>query len=196
MDKMKALAKVIWLWLCNKFGRIVTFFGAVVASLEAFDVSVIRDPLADLFGTRSSKFVSGTALLCLLLSFMRHSWVASQHPPDNGNNTMPKSLLAGILLAALSMLALHTIRAAEVPVELNAPKVEGHPVTSIVVTQCNLIVVVYLTFPDGRLVRFDRDSQLEYDQLMMMAYSATRSERVEVSCNEEGVVGYEKHEPL
>ena len=84
----------------------------------------------------------------------------------------------------------------EIPVEKEAPKVEGHPLTSVVVTQCNLIVAVYMTMPDGRLLRFDKSTAMPSEQLMTMAYSATRSERVEVSCNEEGAAGYEKHEPV
>src|SRR5512146_2242509 len=44
----------------------------------------------------------------------------------------------------------------EVPVEKDAPAAQGHPMTSVVVTQCNLIVGVYLTMPDGRLLRFDK----------------------------------------
>jgi hypothetical protein len=84
----------------------------------------------------------------------------------------------------------------EVPVERNAPQVEGHPLTSVVVTQCNLIVAVYMTMPDGRLLRFDKSTQVPSEQLMTMAYSATRSERVEVSCNDTGAAGYEKHEPV
>jgi hypothetical protein len=84
----------------------------------------------------------------------------------------------------------------EVPVEKDAPKVEGHPLTSIVVTQCNLIVAVYMTMPDGRLLRFDKSAAVPSEQLMTMAYSATRSERVEVSCNDTGAAGYEKHEPV
>jgi hypothetical protein len=84
----------------------------------------------------------------------------------------------------------------EVPVEKDAPKVEGHPLTSVVVTQCNLIVAVYMTMPDGRLLRFDHSAQVPSDELMSMAYSATRSERVEVSCNDTGAAGYEKHEPV
>src|ERR1700736_6775710 len=31
----------------------------------------------------------------------------------------------------------------EVPVEMQAPQPQGHPITSVVVTQCNLIVAVY-----------------------------------------------------
>lgn len=84
----------------------------------------------------------------------------------------------------------------EVPVEQEAPKVDGHPLTSVVVTQCNLIVAVYMTMPDGRLLRFDKSTEVPSEQLMTMAYSATRSERVEVSCNETGAAGYEKHEPI
>ena len=84
----------------------------------------------------------------------------------------------------------------EVPIEKNAPPAEGHPLTSVVVTQCNLIVAVYLTMPDGKLMRFDHTANVPADQLLQMAYTATRSERVEVSCNEAGVVGYEKHDPV
>jgi hypothetical protein len=84
----------------------------------------------------------------------------------------------------------------EVPVEKNAPQMEGHPLTSVVVTQCNLIVAVYMTMPDGRLLRFDKSAAVPSEQLMSMAYSATRSERVEVSCNDTGAAGYEKHEPV
>lgn len=73
---------------------------------------------------------------------------------------------------------------------------EGHPLTSVVVTQCNLIVAVYMTMPDGRLLRFDQSARVPSEQLINMAYSATRSERVEVSCNDTGAAGYEKHEPV
>ncbi len=92
--------------------------------------------------------------------------------------------------------ATHVAHINEVPIEKDAPKVEGHPLTSVVVTQCNLIVAVYMTMPDGRLLRFDKSTSVPSDQLMTMAYSATRSERVEVSCNEEGAAGYEKHDPV
>lgn len=84
----------------------------------------------------------------------------------------------------------------EVPKEKDAPPVDGHPLTSVVVTQCNLIVAVYMTMPDGRLLRFDKSAEVPSEQLMNMAYSATRSERVEVSCNDMGVSGFESHEPI
>ncbi len=84
----------------------------------------------------------------------------------------------------------------EVPAEKDAPRIEGHPLTSVVVTQCNLIVAVYMMMPDGRLLRFDKSAEVPSEQLMTMAYSATRSERVEVSCNDIGVDGFEKHEPV
>jgi hypothetical protein len=86
--------------------------------------------------------------------------------------------------------------ATELPVEANAPPAEGHPLTSVVVTQCNLIVAVYVTMPDGRLLRFDSGAKVPAEQLLAMAYTATRSERVEVSCEDSGVVGYETHAPL
>ena len=84
----------------------------------------------------------------------------------------------------------------EVQPDKNAPPVQGHPLTSVVVTQCNLIVAVYMTMPDGKLLRFDKSANVPADQLLEMAYTATRSERVEVSCNDDGTVGYEKHDPV
>ena len=91
---------------------------------------------------------------------------------------------------------LHVARRTEVAPEKDAPAVPGHPLTSVVVTQCNLIVAVYLTMPDGSLLRFDSSAAVPADQLLQMAYTATRSERVEVSCNDTGAVGYEKHDPV
>ncbi|MDP8983582.1 MAG: hypothetical protein M3N97_00805 [Pseudomonadota bacterium] len=84
----------------------------------------------------------------------------------------------------------------EVPVEKAAQPLPGHPLTSIVVTQCNLIVAVYMTMPDGRLLRYDHTASITVDQLLDMAYTASRSERVEVSCNDTGAVGYERHDPV
>ena len=91
---------------------------------------------------------------------------------------------------------LHIAHRTEVEPEKNAPTVQGHPLTSVVVTQCNLIVAVYMTMPDGKLLRFDKSANVPADQLLEMAYTATRSERVEVSCNDAGTVGYEKHDPV
>ena len=84
----------------------------------------------------------------------------------------------------------------EIAVEKEAPAVAGHPLTSVVVTQCNLLVAVYMTMPDGKLLRFDSSASVSADQLLQMAYTATRSERVEVSCSDAGAVGYEKHDPV
>jgi hypothetical protein len=93
--------------------------------------------------------------------------------------------------------ALRVAHRTEVPVDKNAPAVPGHPLTSVVVTQCNLIVAVYMTMLDGTLLRFDSSAAVPADQLLQMAYTATRSERVEVSCNDaSGAVGYEKHAPV
>jgi hypothetical protein len=91
---------------------------------------------------------------------------------------------------------LHSARHTEVAVGKDAPEVKGHPLTSVVVTQCNLLVAVYMTMSDGRLLRFDHSATVPADQLLQMAYTASRSERVEVSCNENGAVGFEKHDPI
>ncbi|MDP9013447.1 MAG: hypothetical protein M3O41_12485 [Pseudomonadota bacterium] len=101
---------------------------------------------------------------------------------------------------ALGMTSVHPIPVTavvtEVPIEKAAQKLPGHPLTSVVVTQCNLIVAVYMTMPDGRLLRYDHSASISVDQLLDMAYTASRSERVEVSCNDTGAVGYEQHDPV
>jgi hypothetical protein len=111
-------------------------------------------------------------------------------------------LVSAVFVVVLAALVAASISAAkateptEVPIEKQAPKVEGHPLTSVVVTQCNLVVAIYVTMPDGRLLRFDKGAAMPVDDLLAMAYSATRSERVEVSCNDVGAVGYEKHDAV
>jgi hypothetical protein len=74
--------------------------------------------------------------------------------------------------------------------------VEGQPLTAVVVTQCNLVVAVYFTMQDGKLIRFDKDSgpSIKAEDLVSMAYtSAKRSERVEVGCDVPGIKGTEAH---
>jgi hypothetical protein len=102
------------------------------------------------------------------------------------------AVLAALAAASLTQAA----EMVEVPIEKNSvgAALKGHPLTSVVVTQCNLVVAVYVTMPDGRLLRFDKSANVPVHELLTMAYTATRSERVEVSCNENGLVGFEKHE--
>jgi hypothetical protein len=103
------------------------------------------------------------------------------------------------LLATASLIQ-SPAEATEIPVEKTGIEaVEGKPLTSVVVTQCNLIVAVYVTMPDGKLLRFDKSDNIPADKMLGMAYSAARSERVEVACESKGgvgAVGYEKHEAL
>ena len=113
----------------------------------------------------------------------------------------PGVVPAGDSLASRSVISdtaevMRVAQRTEVAVEKEAPAVAGHPLTSVVVTQCNLLVAVYMTMPDGKLLRFDSSASVPADQLLQMAYTATRSERVEVSCNDAGAVGYEKHDPV
>jgi hypothetical protein len=73
---------------------------------------------------------------------------------------------------------------------------EGQPLTAVVVTQCNLVVAVYFTMQDGKLIRFDKDagSSIKAEDLVALAYnSAKRSERVEVGCDTPGVAATEAH---
>ena len=73
---------------------------------------------------------------------------------------------------------------------------EGQPLTAVVVTQCNLVVAVYFTMKDGKLIRFDKNagSSIKAEDLVQLAYnSAKRSERVEVGCDTPGLKGTEPH---
>lgn len=70
--------------------------------------------------------------------------------------------------------------------------VDGRPLTAVVVTQCNGLLAVYMTMPDGRLLRFDKSSGLPWSKLLQAASTAVRSERIEVSCEGLGVKGYEE----
>jgi hypothetical protein len=88
------------------------------------------------------------------------------------------------------------VHGAELGSDQDAPVVEGHPLTSVVVTQCNLVVAVYMTMPDGRFLRFDQKANVSAEELITVAYTASHSERVEVSCEGEGLVAYEKHDPI
>jgi hypothetical protein len=87
-----------------------------------------------------------------------------------------------------------TVAGVEVSINADAVPVEGRPTSAVAVTQCNLLVAVFLTMPDGRLIHFDSSSGISHDKLLSMAYTAKRSERVEVGCDDVGVKGYEKHE--
>lgn len=71
----------------------------------------------------------------------------------------------------------------EVPVNKEAVAVDGRPISSVAITQCSLLVAVYVTMQDGKLVRFDISSQVEAESLLTMAYTAVRSERIEIGCD-------------
>jgi hypothetical protein len=131
---------------------------------------------------------------------------------------LKKISLVTVLLAAFLVLAVVSLIIAAMPVRAEDPPhpggieihkpvspqfspteietvVDGQPLTAVIVTQCSLLVVVYFTTSDGRLLRFDKASGVPFDRLLSAASSAIRNERVEVSCNGEGAVGYERHDP-
>ncbi len=85
------------------------------------------------------------------------------------------------------------VHGSEVERNEQAPVIEGRPLTAVVVTQCNLVVAVYMTMPDGRLVRFDQRAEVPAQELVAIAYTAVSSERVEVACDALGAAAFEKH---
>lgn len=126
---------------------------------------------------------------------------ATSHPTQHTLSTQAPSLQPAVgsnscLGPKCTAEVMRVAHRSDVPVEKDAPNIPGHPLTSVVITQCNLIVAVYMTMADGSLLRFDSSAAVPADQLLQMAYTATRSERVEVSCDDSGTVGYEKHDPV
>jgi hypothetical protein len=136
--------------------------------------------------------------LAVLVTATLAQGCATSLPTQHGaGSTATSSVDSGCTGPQCAAEVMRVAHRTEVAPEKDAPSVTGHPLTSVVVTQCNLIVAVYMTMPDGSLLRFDKSAQVPADQLLQMAYTATRSERVEVSCNDDsGAVGYEKHDPV
>ena len=73
---MKSL-KSLWIWVKNKFGRIISAAGVFLSSVETLDISPIKDPLEGIIGHKGVLWVT-----CALFaaSWARHQWVANQHP--------------------------------------------------------------------------------------------------------------------
>lgn len=89
-----------------------------------------------------------------------------------------------------------TLQGSEIMPTSTGPLVEGTPLTSVVVTQCNMVVAVYMTMQDGRLLRFDQKAAVPAEDLVSVAYTAASSERVEVACDGMGAKGFETHKPI
>jgi len=118
---------------------------------------------------------------------------ADSHSQATGKPFTGTNAVSALVLSQPGQAAAH---GTEIGTEKDAPVIEGHPLTSVVVTQCNLVVVVYMTMPDGRLLRFDGTANVAAEKLVSMAYTATRSERVEVGCDDLGATGFETHGPV
>lgn len=72
---MKYLSS-LWSFLKNKAGRLITAAGIVLSSVEAIDITAIKDPLEGLIG---HKGVQALAVGLFVASYLRHQYVASQH---------------------------------------------------------------------------------------------------------------------
>lgn len=96
------------------------------------------------------------------------------------------SIVAVVLLAVGDRLATaeDVAKAVEIPLDAKHVPIEGQPMSAVVVSQCSKLVAVYLTMPDGRLLRFDRTSGLPVTVVLEMADTAKRKERIEVACDQ------------
>jgi hypothetical protein len=66
----------IWQWTKDKFGRLITACGGLLA-LADLDISPIRDNLE---GFLNHKEVQAVTVVLFVSSFLRHHWVAQQNP--------------------------------------------------------------------------------------------------------------------
>lgn len=90
-----------------------------------------------------------------------------------------------------------SVQGAQVQPDHAIETIEGQPLTAIVVTQCNLIEAVYLTMPDGKLLRFSANQleKIPAGDLVGFVYTRAKvSERIETDCRgAAGLPQFEKH---
>ena len=67
----------VWQWCVDKFGRLVSGAGVLLSGVEGFDITGIKEPLEGLLG---HAWVLRITVGLFLLSYIRHQYVASQHP--------------------------------------------------------------------------------------------------------------------
>lgn len=72
---MKSLQS-LWSWAKNKFGRIVSGLGFLLQGAD-LDISPIKPAIESLFSHRTVEWV---VVALFFLSWLRHQWVANQHP--------------------------------------------------------------------------------------------------------------------
>jgi len=71
----------------------------------------------------------------------------------------------------------------EIKPNYDGPEIPEQPLTAVVITQCNGLVVAMITTHDGRLIAFDKTSGLPASDVLVLAAKAKISQRVEVACN-------------
>lgn len=196
---------VVYRWIADHLTKWLGALGLGFVQLLSMDTQSIREAATYLPPTWAL-WVAKILFALVIARGYYTGWKAKQAAamlptpapgPTSSADTPIKILLFALLLAAAASTYIAVAASpVEVSVEANAPKLVDAPLTSVVVTQCSQIVAVYMTMKDGRLLRFDKSTAVPPSELMSMAYSAVRSERVEVSCHEVGAIGYEKHEPV
>ena len=84
--------KSLWSWVRNKFGRIVSGLGFLLQCAD-LDISPIKSSIESLFSHQTVEWI---VVVLFAFSWVRHQWVASQHPkadplpaPDPGAVVKP-----------------------------------------------------------------------------------------------------------
>lgn len=92
-------------------------------------------------------------------------------------------LVLVIFLSLCAGIALNKASSEDLPVNYEGKPQPGQPLTAVVVTQCNLIVVAYITTGEGKLIRLDSTSGLSVQQLVAAVSLAKTLTSVAVACD-------------
>lgn len=110
--------------------------------------------------------------------------------------TIPKAMSSVTRPVQMEILG-KSVQGAQIQPDHAVEKIEGQPLTAVVVTQCNLIEAVYLTMPDGKLLRFSASQlrKIPAGDLVGFVYTRAKvSERIETDCRGAGgLPRFEKH---
>lgn len=125
------------------------------------------------------ELLTAVVLLGLLLFVIAQVSAAEPqfNPPELTPSPVQAMVLGGKFVHGVD------ITPATAPVIEKPELINGAPITAVIVTQCNLLWAVYVTMSDGRLLRFDQTAKVASEQLLELAMTATRSQRIEVACS-------------
>lgn len=92
-----------------------------------------------------------------------------------------KTVIAGlsVLVAAMAVGVWAVVSSGEQPAKVEP----ATPWTAVAVTQCNLLVALFITSADGKLITIDKESGVSSADALRMGQKAKTATRIEVACD-------------